>query len=87
MSHLSQDNLKVGSSKKSYTEKRQQEEISSLKAILAKLSDRLKETKVGLSQLQREKSERLGIEYEEPMDLVMESIKKADPEVEAELTT
>ena len=56
-------------------------------SIVAKLSERLKENKVEFSQLKREKCERLGIEYEEPKDLVMDQIKKAGPEFEAELTT
>ena len=83
--------------KQTLSDKRQQDETKQLKMlskfnfefknIVDKLSLKLRELSLETNQLKREKSEKLGIKYEEPADLVMEQQLRADPEKEELLHT
>ena len=78
-------------SKTSFAEKRQNEENESLKYVVSKLSQKLKEHQLEMSKMKRENSERLGIDYEDPMDLVLSqanAVKNGvhDSEYDIELT-
>ena len=64
------DVIKPSRTLTAFAEKKQKEELENLKFLVSKLSEKLKEQQLEISQLKRENHERLGIEYVDPMDLV-----------------